>query len=334
MWTPCRRYGIIFNGEIYNHLELREQTSIEYRGHSDTETILHYLARKGVEASRDFNGIFAFGLVDRRTTEAVPGTRSLRREAVVLLGARWSFAFSSELRTLRAFVRRILDLDNLARIAAGCATCPRPTLSIRTSTRSGPVTSSRSISMVPSCRSASTPSYRATRRRRHRKTSRRPRRIRIPCKPAVERQLLSDVEIGVLLSGGVDSALIATSPRSMSAYKLKAFTVGFDGDEQADEIADASETARIVGMDHHEIRMGPPTSSTSSRVTAIVEEPLATTSVIPMFYLASLASRHVKVVLSGQGADEAMGGYQRYQAELLRSGLPGFAVNLQDEEPG
>jgi asparagine synthase (glutamine-hydrolysing) len=144
---------------------------------------------------------------------------------------------------------------------------------------------------------------------------------------AIKRQLLSDVEVGVLLSGGIDSALVASIAQKHSNYKMKAFTVGFSEHDEADEIAEARETAKIVRLDHHVVRMGfVDFLDLLPRATATVEEPLATTSMVPMFYLSSLAAEHVKVVLSGQGADEAMGGYRRYQAELLRSLVPDFAI--------
>jgi asparagine synthase (glutamine-hydrolysing) len=144
---------------------------------------------------------------------------------------------------------------------------------------------------------------------------------------AIRRQLMSDVKIGVLLSGGIDSALVASIAQKHAHYRMKAFTVGFSGNENTDEIADARETARVVGMEHETVRMGfPEFLDALPRITGIVEEPLATDSVVPMFYLSSLASSSVKVVLSGQGADEAMGGYQRYQLEVLKHFVPAFAI--------
>ncbi|MBV8475548.1 MAG: asparagine synthase [Acidobacteria bacterium] len=144
---------------------------------------------------------------------------------------------------------------------------------------------------------------------------------------AVKRQLLSDVEIGVLLSGGIDSALVATIAQKYNSSKTKAFTVGFSRPDDSDELADAQESARILGLDHHEVRMDyPDFLDILPRVSAIVEEPLATTSMVPMFYVSSLASKQVKVVLSGQGADEALGGYRRYKAEIVRSLCPALAL--------
>ena len=142
---------------------------------------------------------------------------------------------------------------------------------------------------------------------------------------AVERQLMSDVEVGVLLSGGIDSALVASAAQRRSPRPLKAFTIGFTGAEagDVDEISDARETAELLCMEHHAERMGfPDFLATLRECVRVVEEPLATTSIVPMYYLARLASQQVKVVLSGQGADELLGGYTRYQSELYRRFVP------------
>jgi asparagine synthase (glutamine-hydrolysing) len=142
---------------------------------------------------------------------------------------------------------------------------------------------------------------------------------------AVERQLMSDVEVGVLLSGGVDSALVASAAQRHSSRPLKAFTIGFTGAGAAgvDEVDDAIQTADHLGMDHRTVRMAfPDFLGTLRQCLRAVEEPLATTSIVPMYYLARLASQDVKVVLSGQGADELMGGYTRYQGELYRNVVP------------
>ena len=143
---------------------------------------------------------------------------------------------------------------------------------------------------------------------------------------AVKRQLMSDVKIGVFLSGGVDSAIVANIAQRHAGYAMKAFTVGFAEGSTADEIEEARETALVLGLDHHVVRMGfSDFLDLLPRISRIVEEPLATDSVLPMFHLAALASIHVKVALSGQGADESMGGYRRYRAELIRSVIPKFA---------
>lgn len=110
-----------------------------------------------------------------------------------------------------------------------------------------------------------------------------------------------------------------------SSQPLKAFTVGFeDSDAQGiDEIDDARQTAEVLGLEHHVVKIGFEDFIESLRdCVRIVEEPLATTSIVPMRYLSQLAAKHVKVVLSGQGADEPLGGYGRYRGELIGQHVP------------
>jgi asparagine synthase (glutamine-hydrolysing) len=147
---------------------------------------------------------------------------------------------------------------------------------------------------------------------------------------AIERQLMADVEIGILLSGGIDSALVGAFAQKHSRTRLKAFTIGFDeAGDSADEISEAAETARLLGLDHHTTRIGfGDFISTLRECVGIVEEPLATTSIVPMHFLSKLAGSHVKVVMSGQGADEPLGGYGRYQGEFFRGRVPHWLARM------
>jgi asparagine synthase (glutamine-hydrolysing) len=138
---------------------------------------------------------------------------------------------------------------------------------------------------------------------------------------AVERQLLSDVEIGILLSGGVDSALVAAVAKNKAQKAVKTFTIGYDGEYGGiDEIDAAHESAHILGLENFSRRIGfSDLVDSVNKISDIVEEPIGTTSIIPMYFLSQLAASKVKVVLSGQGADEPLGGYKKYRALSLIS---------------
>jgi asparagine synthase (glutamine-hydrolysing) len=328
MWTSCQRHAIVFNGEIYNHLELRDAIHpVQYRGHSDTETILNYLAHHGIQSARQFNGIFALGFVDAENGKLFLARDPFGIKPLYYWADNESFVFSSELRPLHQFVDDSIDLASLAELLRlRYLPAPdtlfkkirkvRPGHVIEVDLR-GDQLSFREYPFI------ALPGHEVLVRNR----AEIPEQYAFLLERAIKRQMLSDVEVGVLLSGGIDSALVASIAQQHTNYKMKAFTVGFSELDDADEIAEARETARIAGLDHYKVRMGfPEFLDLLPRISAIVEEPLATTSVVPMFYLSSLASKHVKVVLSGQGADEAMGGYRRYQTELLRTLVPAFAI--------
>ena len=132
---------------------------------------------------------------------------------------------------------------------------------------------------------------------------------------AVRRQLMSDVPLGVLLSGGLDSALLLSVINQVNGEAPLTFTVGFEEKFEADELSTAQNTAKIlrtsnqsVIMSRQEFEAGLP------KVVAALEEPVTADSVVPMFYLCQQASQQVKVVLMGQGPDELFGGYQRHLA--------------------
>ena len=328
MWACNRRFAIVYNGEIYNHQELRQTLAhADYRGHSDTETILHCLAERGIKSASEFNGIFAFCLLDAKERKLYVARDPFGVKPVYYRAEAGTVVVSSELRGIRQFFSDTLDPDSLAELLR-LRYLPAPDTLFRNvrKLRPGHVAeidlnaAAPRISEYPLPR----PSDRGAPVRDRDEAIEQYSSL---LKAAVRRQLLSDVEVGVLLSGGVDSALVATLAQRSVSYKLKAFTVGFSEADPADEIADAAETARVAGLEHHHVRIGFENFlQTLPAINWMIEEPLATTSIVPMFALSRLASSHVKVVLSGQGADETMGGYRRYQVELLRGFVPPFAA--------
>jgi asparagine synthase (glutamine-hydrolysing) len=323
MVTTCGGYAIVYNGEIYNHQDLRaNMPQVLFRGHSDTETCLNCLAANGIRGLASFNGIFAIGFLNVRERKLFLARDPFGVKPLYYWVQPGRVMFSSELRPIQECVHETIDLENLAELLR-LRYSPSPDTLFRNirKVRPGhivevdlsgdaPVITEYCFSKPPE--PIAKLSFEEAQRRYGELLDR-----------AVERQLMSDVEVGMLLSGGVDSALIAAIAQRHSSYRMKAFTVGFHGASDADEVEDAAETARTIGLDHFVVRMGPADFFDDVRkCVSFVEEPLATTSLVPMFHLARCAASHVKVVLSGQGADEAMGGYRRYQLELLRRFLP------------
>lgn len=327
MYTESSDCLIILNGEIYNHLELRSKLRKEtkFRGHSDTETILYYLREFGINGISDFNGIFALAFLDTKNSKLY-----LARDPMGVKPLYYSegecndIVFSSEIRAAEALISDSeLDSDALSSL-------------LRLRYNPSPDTLNKKIKKIRPGHYCEIDLGTDNVTVRHFSfVSEIPATIKAPqdvikeygekLDAAVERQLLSDVEVGVLLSGGIDSALVAALASKHYNGRLKAFTIGFEGDYSEDEIEDAAETADLLGLDHSYKKI----SFTDflqmiEKCTHIVEEPLATTSIIPMYFLSELASKEVKVVLTGQGADEPLGGYTRYKSELVRYRTPGF----------
>ncbi|MBL8202151.1 MAG: asparagine synthase (glutamine-hydrolyzing) [Chromatiales bacterium] len=327
MASPDQRQWLVYNGEIYNHAALRTALQgASFRGHSDTETLLATLEGRGVRSLADFNGIFAFAWLNVAERKLFLVRDPFGVKPLYYFHGADRLAFASELRPLLAIAPRELDRENLATLLK-LRFSPSPDTLFKGIRKlppghaleidlAGPQLAVREHSYVRPLRDSAAviPAYPEAVRRYGELFGQ-----------AVERQLMSDVEVGILLSGGIDSALVAAAAQQRSSRPLKAFTVGFTGAEagDVDEIADARETAAFLGMEHHAGRMGfVDFLATLQECVRVVEEPLATTSIVPMHYLARLASQQVKVVLSGQGADELLGGYTRYQSELYRRFVP------------
>jgi len=317
MFTPCGNYGIVFNGEIYNHEELRKKLSgIQFKGHSDTETILHYIKKFGISSIADFNGIFGFAFLDLKGR-----ILHLVRDRFGVKPMYYKFGhnqlfYSSEIKALKHQGKNILHTGVLLQ-ALKLRYTPSPFTLFREIKKVEP---GQIVSCYFNSEKITIKNFYFTEKghANKKKIDNGSTLLRIYgelFENAVRRQLMSDVEVGVLLSGGIDSALVAAVAKNNSSTPIKAFTIGFEDDPgNIDEINYAAQTAAYLGFDHFYRRVGVTDLFDSyKKIVKIVEEPIGTTSIIPMYYLSELAASHVKVVLSGQGADEPLGGYNKYR---------------------
>ena len=322
-------YTLIFNGEIYNHEDLRKEISFkDYRGHSDTETLLHGLIEHGVDFIRKMNGIFAFAFLDKMNQQIILARDPFGVKPLYFSKKGKEFVFSSEIRPIQKLVHSGID-EQALQILLNLRHVPSPYTLFKDVRKLRPghyaiidmkreeplMTIMPFIDKVP-----------------HQQVIQFEKAVDdygYMVEKAVNRQLMSDVEVGILLSGGVDSALVAGIASKNVNYKMKAFTVGFDSKYAVNEIGWAKETADCFGLEHHVVKMQAENFfDIFAECSCIVEEPLGADSLIPMFYLSKLASQYVKVVLTGQGADEPLGGYNRYQGEILRQQYPSFLFKM------
>lgn len=323
-------YVLIFNGEIYNHLDLRKELKCrKYRGHSDTETLLLLLMEKGIDVLNRLNGIFSFAFYDRCEKKIILARDKFGVKPLYVSQIGDKVIFSSEIRPICKVFHISMDSDALDLLLA-LRYVPSPYTLFKGVSKLLPghyceIDMSDGTFVVQ----ASIPYVQKVRTYQKIKFQEAVKRYAEKLNEAVERQLMGDVDMGILLSGGIDSALIARIASRKLKSPLKAFTVGFDSGYTENEIDYAAETAKCCGLEHHIVKMeAGDFFDLFSECSRIVEEPLATTSLIPMYYLARLASRYVKVVLTGQGADEPLGGYGRYQGELLHDKFPYYVFVL------
>lgn len=323
MASNCGNFLIVFNGEIYNHQELRTKlTDIPFRGHSDTETIVNYIAKYGIKAIKDLNGIFALGLVDKVNNKLHVVRDRYGVKPIYYCHSDDKFAFSSEIKPLKALMPSHLSTENLALLLKlRYSPSPYTLFANIEKVRPGHIstldlnthefTTDCFIKKVPINNEIS--------------LSDAVHEYGKYFENAVKRQLMSDVDVGMWLSGGLDSALVTHFAVKHYAGKLKTFTVGFADQSEANELSEARRTAGLFDTEHHEVVINSSQfHNIFQKLISIIEEPLGTTSIIPLYYLNELVSKHVKVALSGQGADEPLGGYARYQGELYRKRIPSF----------
>lgn len=324
---------IVFNGEIYNHEILKDELShIEFKGHSDTETIVNYFRTRSLsENLSNLNGIFAFAYLDKEKKQI-----SLARDRYGIKPLYYycdgdRMMFSSEMRPIIECLNPKVD-EGMLMSSLKMRYIPSPYSPYESIQKVEPgqiITFNLEQKSLLVSKEYYTKSAQIGGRRDEEN-----KLVQIYgdlFEKAVERQLMADVEIGILLSGGVDSALVAAIAKDKLKIKPKAFTIGFEGEHEADEIKFAKQTADILGLQHFNKKIGySDFIGSMEKIIKIVEEPIGTTSIIPMYFLSELAASHVKVVLSGQGADEPLGGYYKYKAipllEKIRpfSGSTGF----------
>ena len=320
------RWWVTFNGEIYNHLDLRKELKGPFRGHSDTETLVELVADKGIEKTLPLlNGMFAFAALDTQTGKLYLARDPFGVKPLYYNLASNGLVFSSEIRAINVVLKHAkLPAESIDEIALQKFLMFRYTPS--------PDTLWQNVKRLPpgtimtfDIGTGAVVSSHYTRPSADRFDGSVQDAVDLyqeKLGSAVRRQLLSDVPVGVLLSGGIDSALVAAMAKD-TGVEVPCFTVGFGGGHSECEIEDAEHTARTLGLSLSKVEITPEElkSSLPSIVRAI-EEPLGTTSVLPMWKLVMRAREEVKVVLTGQGTDEPWGGYYRYQVELLRKVLP------------
>jgi asparagine synthase (glutamine-hydrolysing) len=320
MESVCGRYVVVYNGEIYNHGELRKSMpDIPWRGHSDTETLLACLTRWGLQASLErIVGMFAMAIWDRQTQRLFL-VRDRMGEKPLYYG--WlpsgDFVFGSELKALRAHPRwqAEIDRDALALyMRHNAVPAPHsiyrgifklsPGSSLQVSP-DGTMSDERYWSTVDAARQARTRPLVLT-------DAQATDRLETLLGEAVAGQMVADVPLGAFLSGGVDSSAVVALMCRRSSTPVRTFSIGFT-EKGYDEALHAKAVARHLGTDHTELYVTPDDAMrVIPRLPEIYDEPFADSSQIPTFLVAQMARRHVAVSLSGDGGDELFAGYNRY----------------------
>jgi asparagine synthase (glutamine-hydrolysing) len=312
---------IVFNGEIYNYRELR--TYLQHRGHTfrtqaDTEVILHLYEEFGTECVQHLDGIFAFAIWDSRGREVIIARDRMGIKPLYYTELPGRLIFGSEMKALLAHpqVERDIDLISLNEYLS-FEYVPAPRTILRNIYRLEPGHVLRynvdGLQTEPywNIRMASSESYPPVHWRDYASG------LFDTLKSSVERELVSDVPVGVLLSGGLDSSTIAALMAQLYPGQVQSFSIGFE-EASFDESGYARQVANHVGTKHNELIL---TSKMAAEmvptITDFLDEPFGDSSLIPTFLLSKFAREQVKVVLGGDGGDELFAGYPTLAAHRL-----------------
>ncbi len=312
---------VVCNGEIYNYRELRGELISKghrFRTMSDTEVLVHLYEEHGWECVSRLRGMFAFALWDARKRVLVLARDRLGIKPLFFRYDRERIVFASELRGLlpafdqgpevkRSALFRLLVLQYV----------PGPDTAIAGVQKLMPGTV-----LLVSDRGIETHKYWHPPAICWSEGSRTDadiqRAVIEGLQQAVACHLVSDVPIGAFLSGGVDSAALVALMNRAGASDFNTFSVGFDGPSEFTELSYAKQVAARFGTTHHELVIGPKDITGSlHQIVCHLDEPLTDPAIVPTYLLSRLAARRVKVVLTGEGADELFGGYQRYALDRL-----------------
>jgi asparagine synthase (glutamine-hydrolysing) len=309
----------VANGEIYNFRTLTQ--ALVARGHhfrsrSDAETIVHAYEEYGRDCLTHLDGMFALAVWDRRAQRMLLARDPFGIKPLYLWDDGRSLRFASELKAFLVDPAFPRDLDFVALdqyLTFQFVPSPRTIFAAVQKVPPGHCVvvehgTVRIIAFAPEI-----PEPCPVRDEQAAVAA-----LQEHLVAAVERQLVSDVPLGALLSSGVDSAAVVAIMRQLSGQRVETFTVGFEGAFAHDELAAARRSAELLHTVHHEVRVSAQDCMEALPAVAWhLDEPIATPSVLPMYALSRLAAAHVKVVLTGQGADEPWAGYRRYRGEGL-----------------
>ena len=326
---------IVFNGEIYNFPELRRE--LEARGHrfythSDTEVIVHLYEDCGADCVKKLRGMFTIALYDDRNGTLLLARDRLGKKPLHYALHEGRLYFGSEIKTILAVQPDLAEIDQeglLQYFYFGYIP--------------DPLTIFRKIRKLPAGHLAEfrngeikvrqywdLPEYGT-----HPAISEEEclEQLEKRLQEAVRIRLISDVPLGALLSGGVDSSIVVALMARESAKPVQTFSIGFK-EEKFNESEYARQVAGRFGTDHHELILDPSLEDTLTYLSGMLEEPFGDSSMLPTYYVCRMARRQVTVALSGDGGDELFAGYDRYLTAMDRrkfDSLPGWVGSIYRE---
>jgi asparagine synthase (glutamine-hydrolysing) len=325
---------VVHNGEIYNHAELRRE--LEAQGHrfrtdhSDTEVLVHLYEEHGPHFAQHLRGMFAFAIWDEPKRRLVVGRDQFGIKPLYWRHVDGVLSWASELKALRAQPGFSTEVDHDALEAYLTLNWIPTPLTIYKQARKLPP---GHVIVVENDGAPRVERYARPAPLRREELRGEPfdvlaAELREVLRDSVRAHLVADVDVGVLLSGGVDSSAIAALAAGEVTGQLKTFSIGFK-EAGFNELDRARLTAQRYDTDHHELVLEPDAADLLPKVVAAYDEPFADSSALPTYLVNELAARDVKVALAGEGGDELFAGYNTYTADRIAPRLGPVAVALQ-----
>lgn len=317
MLTAEHELAVVFNGEIYNYVELRAE--LEFHGHvfrsrSDTEVLLHGYRQWGDELLTRLNGMFAFALLETRTGRMLLARDRVGEKPLFYYWDGEVFIFASELKAIFSFsfVQRKVNPSALCDYLA-YGYVPREACMVEKVKKlvpggklvfqNGAIATGRYWKVPNGPITAVEPQLLVE-------------ELESLLRDSMRRQLVADVPVGILLSGGLDSSLVSAIASQALGRSLRTFTVVFPGHRDLDETAHARLMAEFLGTEHHELQACEVGLDLFEKLARQYDEPMADSSMVPMYLVSKLVREHCTVALGGDGGDEMFGGYPHYVRAL------------------
>ena len=310
---------VIFNGEIYNFQELRselEKLGHRFKTNSDTEVIVHSYEEYGEECFKHLNGMFAVGIWDERKKQLILARDRLGKKPLYYSLLHGTFLFASELKAIMAYPNFPRKVDTLSlRKYLFYEFIPSPHTIFETARK----LPAASYLIWQKGKIEIRKYWSPFRSEEGREFSEEEAESKIfdLLRTSVRRRLISDVPLGIFLSGGIDSSAVAAFAQQEVPGKVKTFSIGFE-DPSFDESKYAALVSTFLGTEHYEQMMTPEDLlSIIPRLPDILDEPMADASILPTYLLSKFTREHVTVALGGDGGDELFAGYPTYLAHKL-----------------
>ena len=324
---------VVQNGEIINHLELRaelEREGVRFRTGCDTEVLPLLYLRDGPEFVSRLRGMFAVALWDRRRRTLLLARDRFGIKPLYYACGDGRISFASELKALlrQPGFSREVDPEALQSFLA-FNSIPAPLTIFRAARKLPPghLLLCDEQAAEPRVVRYARPAPAPVPELRREPPEQLAEELRERLRESVSAHLLADVPVGVLLSGGIDSSVLAALAAGASSSRVSTFSIGFR-ERSFNELDLARQVAQRYGTDHHELVVSPRIADLLPKLAAAFDEPFADSSAVPTYLVSELAAANVKVVLSGEGGDELFGGYEVYAADLLALRVGPMAARL------